>query len=245
MKANGIELDKVQVIIPAYNEKTTIGKVIERLQALGLQNIRIVNNASDDNTAAVAEKAGAEVMCEPVKGYGQACWTGYQTLSPDCEWVLFCDADGSDDLESLSDFFAVTDRFDFILANRRVSKSGRRAMTLIQNFGNAFAAALIHLGWGFRYHDHGPLRLIRRQSLESINMRDRNFGWTVEMQIRAIEYRLRVVEIPMSYLPRQGGQSKISGTVSGTIKAGSKILWTVFYYYLSSFFSKDHNLPSK
>ena len=145
MKANGIELDKVQVIIPAYNEETTIGKVIERLQALGLQNIRVVNNASDDNTAAVAEKAGAEVMCEPVKGYGQACWTGYQTLSPDCEWVLFCDADGSDDLESLPDFFAVTDRFDFILANRRVSKSGRRAMTPIQNFGNAFAAALIHL----------------------------------------------------------------------------------------------------
>ena len=245
MKANGIELDKVQVIIPAYNEETTIGKVIERLQVLDLRNIRVVNNASDDNTAAVAKEAGAEVIYEPVKGYGKACWTGYQTLSPDCEWVLFCDADGSDDLESLPDFFAVVDRFDFILANRRVSKSGRGAMTPVQNFGNALAAYLIQLGWGFRYHDLGPLRLIRRQSLESINMRDRNFGWTVEMQIRAIEYKLRIKEIPMSYLPRQGGHSKISGTVSGTIKAGSKILWTVFYYYLSSFFSKDHNLPSK
>jgi glycosyltransferase involved in cell wall biosynthesis len=245
MKANGVELDKVQVIIPAYNEEPTIGKVIERLQVLGLRNIRVVNNASDDKTAVVAEEAGAEVICEPVKGYGKACWTGYQTLSPDCEWVLFCDADGSDELEHLPDFFAVVDDFDFILANRRVSKSGRQAMTPIQNFGNAFATTLIQLGWRFRYHDLGPLRLIRRQSLESIGMRDRNFGWTVEMQIRAIEYGLRIKEIPMSYLPRQGGQSKISGTVSGTIKAGSKILWTVFRYYLRSKFSNKRNSPSQ
>jgi hypothetical protein len=101
------------------------------------------------------------------------------------------------------------------------------------------------VGWRFRYHDLGPWRLIRRQSLESIGMRDRNFGWTVEMQIRAIEYGLRIKEIPMSYLPRQGGQSKISGTVSGTIKAGSKILWTVFRYYLRSKFSNKRNSPSQ
>ena len=236
---NGIDLEKVQVIIPAYNEEITVGGVIGRLQALGLSNIRVVDNASNDNTAAVAEKTGAEVIAEPIKGYGNACLAGYRTLSPDCEWVLFCDADGSDELERLPEFFHYTDNFDFILANRRVSKSGRQAMTPVQNFGNAFAAFLIRLGWGFSYHDLGPLRLIRRHALESINMLDRNFGWTVEMQIRALEYGLRIKEVPMGYLPRQGGQSKISGTLSGTIKAGSKILWTVFRFYLSSKSSKN------
>ncbi len=240
---NGINLEITQVIIPAYNEEITVGNVVERLRTLGLKNIRVVDNASIDNTAAVAERAGAEVISEPTKGYGSACWTGYQILPSNCEWVLFCDADGSDELERLPEFFQVAESFDFILANRRESKSGRGAMTLVQNFGNAFATYLIYLGWGFRFHDLGPLRFIRRQALESLKMRDRNYGWTVEMQIRAIEHGLRIKEIPMNYLPRQGGQSKISGTISGTIKAGSKILWTVFYYYLSSKYFKLRKPP--
>ena len=217
----------IQVIIPALNEESTITGVLDRLKSLGLSRIRVVDNGSTDQTARLAQEFGAEVLTESRLGYGQACWTGLQNLAPQIEWILFCDADGSDVLEELPQFFDAAHRADFILGNRRSSIVGRQAMTPAQNFGNWLATTLIHLGWGGTFADLGPLRLIRRDALERLQMQDRGFGWTVEMQTRAVEEGLKICELPVSYRDRQGGKSKISGTIKGSFKAGSVILGTL------------------
>ena len=227
--------DKVQVIIPAFNEESAVGAVVSRLRRQGFKWIRVVDNRSSDDTATVAKESGAEVVYEPQRGYGSACQRGYYDLTNDVEWILFCDADGSDDLDSIPAMLDHTAHYDFILGNRRASAAGRAAMTPAQNYGNALAVKLIAWGWGFRYADLGPMRLIRRAALESIPMRDRNYGWTVEMQVRAIEGGLRIKEIPVGYAARRDGQSKISGTLSGTVKAGSKIIGTALWLYLQRY----------
>ncbi|EAW34964.1 glycosyltransferase family 2 protein [Lyngbya sp. PCC 8106] len=227
---NSLDLDRVIVIIPVLNEEATIAKVIKSLKQLNLTQIRVVDNGSIDHSVAEAKQAGAEVVIEPQPGYGRACWRGLQQLPSDIEWILFCDGDGSDDLSELPQFF--TDKTtDFILGNRRATSQGQTAMTPVQNFGNGLATFLIHLGWGYRYYDLGPLRLIRRSALESIQMQDRGFGWTVEMQARAVELGLSIREIPVNYHHRQGGKSKISGTLSGSLKAGTIILTTLGKLY--------------
>lgn len=220
-------LDSILVIIPVLNEAATLGNVIHSLQQLGLTHIRVVDNGSDDNSVAVAQTAGAEVILEPIAGYGRACWQGLQNLPPQVEWILFCDGDGSDDLSELPQFFEAMKQADFILGNRRATVAGRSAMTPVQNFGNGLATQLIHWGWGYRYHDLGPLRLIRRSVLEAIEMQDRGFGWTVEMQARALELGCTICEIPVNYRRRQGGRSKISGTLWGSLQAGIIILMTL------------------
>jgi glycosyltransferase involved in cell wall biosynthesis len=224
-------LDSILVIIPVLNEEATIATVIQALQSLGLKQIRVVNNGSTDRSAEMAEKAGAEVLDEPVSGYGQACWRGLQQIPSHIQWILFCDGDGSDDLGSLPEFLAGRDRCDLILGNRTATATGRAAMTPVQKFGNRLATTLIWLGWGYRYRDLGPLRLIRRSALEQIQMQDRGFGWTVEMQVRAIEDGLRICELPVDYRYRQGGKSKISGTIRGSIQAGIVILRTLGSLY--------------
>lgn len=235
MVLQATSLANILVIIPALNEETTLGSVIRELQAVGLSRIRVVDNGSHDRTPDVAADAGAEVIQEPIKGYGQACWRGMQDIEPSIEWILFCDADGSDNLSQLPDLLAQRHDYDFILGNRRGTAAGREQLTPVQNFGNWLASTLIHWGWGYRYHDLGPLRLIRRQALEQIHMRDRSFGWTVEMQARAVECELRICELPVSYRPRQGGRSKISGTLSGSFKAGTIILTTLAVLYARTF----------
>ncbi|NJL02008.1 MAG: glycosyltransferase family 2 protein [Spirulinaceae cyanobacterium RM2_2_10] len=224
-------LTSVLAIAPVRNEATTIAAVIHDLRAQGLQHIRIVDNGSTDDSAAIARAAGAEVVSEPQPGYGQACWRGLQDLPDEIEWILFCDGDGSDDLRELPRFWAEMAKYDLILGDRSASAAGRAAMTPVQHFGNQLSATLIRWGWGHRYHDLGPLRLIRRSALAALEMRDRGFGWTVEMQVRAVECNLRSCELPVSYHPRQGGRSKISGTVSGSLRAGWTILDTIGQLY--------------
>ncbi|MGD1860507.1 MAG: glycosyltransferase [Leptolyngbyaceae cyanobacterium] len=219
------------VIIPALNEAATVGTVVQQLRDLGLSRIRVVDNGSHDRTREVARQAGAEVIEEPVKGYGQACWRGLQAVEPEVEWILFCDADGSDDLAQLPELLAQRADYDFILGNRRGTTTGRQQLTPVQNFGNWLASTLIYWGWGYQYHDLGPLRLIRWPALQAIQMRDRGFGWTVEMQARAVEQELQICEIPVNYRPRQGGQSKISGTLKGSFQAGMIILTTLAQLY--------------
>lgn len=228
-------LHTVQVIIPALNEAATIAEVVQTLKLEGFSRIRVVDNGSGDRTAEVAQAAGATVIPEPQTGYGQACWRGLEDLPPEVDWILFCDADGSDDLSQLPEFLAQRSDYDFILGNRRGTAAGRENLTAVQNFGNWLAATLMDWGWGHRYHDLGPLRLIRRQALEQIQMRDRGFGWTVEMQARAIECGLSICELPVNYRPRQGGHSKISGTLSGSFKAGTIILTTLAALYARTF----------
>ncbi|MEO0534866.1 MAG: glycosyltransferase family 2 protein [Cyanobacteria bacterium P01_A01_bin.123] len=223
--------DNVFVIIPVLNEEGTIGAVVQALRTLGLTHIRVIDNGSHDRSGAVATAGGATVIFEPRQGYGQACWRGLQDLPETVEWILFCDGDGSDDVAQVPAMLAQRRHYDLILGNRRATLAGRRVMTAIQNFGNSLATTLIHWGWGYRYHDLGPLRLIRRDALGRIQMRDRGFGWTVEMQARAIECGLRICELPVGYYPRKGGRSKISGTLKGSVQAGTIILSTLGWLY--------------
>jgi glycosyltransferase involved in cell wall biosynthesis len=227
-----IDLNSVQVIIPAYNEEEALPGVITDLKAVGLSQIRVMDNGSSDRTAEVALLAGAEVLSEPQRGYGRACWAGYQHLPDSIQWVLFCDGDGSDCVEDLPLFFQKAQKADLILGNRRATAPGRAAMTPVQNFGNALATTLIRWGWGGDFQDLGPMRLIRREALERLAMKDRGFGWTVEMQVRALEEGLSCVEIPVNYQKRRAGQSKISGTIRGSFQAGIIILSTLFGLYL-------------
>ena len=230
--APAFSLDQVLVLIPVMNEAATIGNVVRELRSRGVSQIRVVDNGSRDRSVEIARAAGAEVLREPIPGYGRACWRGLQAIPPHIQWILFCDGDGSDVLDPLEDFWAAAaSGADFILGDRRATAAGRSHMTPVQNFGNGLATTLIHWGWGERYGDLGPLRLSRRSALEAIQMRDRGFGWTVEMQIRAAELSLQVIEIPVGYRQRQGGRSKISGTIRGSIQAGTIILSTVGTLY--------------
>ncbi|WP_299491728.1 glycosyltransferase family 2 protein [Acaryochloris sp. IP29b_bin.137] len=231
MRVPQTDWDDVLVIIPVLNEEETIGTVISSLQKLGLRQIRVVDNGSCDRTADTAQTAGAEVLSEPIPGYGRACWKGMQNIPEHIYWILFCDGDGSDELSVLPAFFAQRQDCDLILGNRRARPDSRAAMTPVQNWGNGLATTLIRWGWGHPFQDLGPLRLIRRARLEQLNMQDRGFGWTVEMQAKAAEYQLRTCEIPQGYRPRQGGRSKISGTIKGSIQAGSVILSTLVILY--------------
>ncbi len=202
--------------------------MVSSLRDQGLTRIRVVDNGSVDRTAEMAAQSGAEVLSEPVRGYGRACWEGYRELNEAVEWVFFCDADGSDDLTDVARMIAEAEQgSEFVLGNRRASAAARGAMTPVQQFGNGLATTLINLGWRQNYGDLGPLRLIRRSVLERIDMQDRGFGWTIEMQVRAAEEGASIVEIPVGYRRRGGGRSKISGTLRGSVAAGTIILTTL------------------
>ena len=215
---------KTLAVIPARDEEGSAGAVVADLLGAGIRQVRVIDNGSSDRTATVARSAGAEVLGEPVAGYGRACWRGLQNLPAWVEWILFCDADGSDDLGQLPAFLLAAREADFVLGARQRLPGGRNTLTPAQRFGNALSTTLIRLGWGFRYHDLGPFRLIRRRALEDIRMRDRSWGWTLEMQVRSVENNLRIVELPVTALPRRAGRSKISGSITGSFRAGVVIL---------------------
>ena len=219
--------------MPALNEAETIGGMIHALQAARLVRIRVVDNGSTDATASLARAAGAEVVIEPRRGYGQACWTGTRGLSREVDWILFCDADGSDRAEDVARLLAEAEKgADFVLGDRRSLPASRVALTSVQRFGNGLATTLVNWGWRHAYRDLGPLRLIQRDLYEQMRLRDRGFGWTLEMQVRAVELGATIVEIPVQYRPRLGGKSKISGTLRGSVKAGVVILTTLVRLWL-------------
>jgi glycosyltransferase involved in cell wall biosynthesis len=220
--------EAIQVIIPALDEEATIGAVVEGLRGLGLTRIRVVDNGSRDRTAERARAAGAEVIPETRRGYGQACWTGAQGLAEEVGWILFADADGSDELADVERLIAAAEGgADFVLGNRRARPEARAVMTPVQDIGNALATTLIWAGWGRRYYDLGPLRLVRRSVFEAARMEDRGFGWTIELQVKAAELRAKIIELPVGYGKRKGGRSKISGTIKGSVQAGAIILATI------------------
>jgi len=200
---------------------------VRGLVARGFERVRVADNGSTDRTAALAREAGAEVISEPRRGYGQACFTACEDLPDEVEWILFCDADGSDDLDAIPRLIEAADERDLVIGNRRATPEGRAAMAPAQRFGNWLAPALLALLYGRHYSDLGPLRLVRRGAYEAMAMRDRGFGWTVEMQARACELGLRIAEVPVRLLPRRGGRSKISGTILGSARAGAVILATL------------------
>jgi glycosyltransferase involved in cell wall biosynthesis len=221
------------VVIPALNEEATIGDVVRNLRRHGFEHIRVIDNGSSDATPTRAGAAGAEVLRESTCRYGQACRRGLENIPRGIAWILFCDADGSDDLDDVDPMVTAAEDADLVLSNRFATKEGCEAMTRVQRLGNRLVSKLVEYGWRVRFGDFGPLRLIRRCALEIIDMRDRGFGWNVVMQIRAIEADLRIKEVPVRYRSRQGGRSKISGNIWGALCAASEILQTVARLYFA------------
>lgn len=220
-------LTEIALIIPARNEELSLPGVLAHVPP-EISRVVVVDNGSTDATALVAAAYGAQVVAEPVAGYGRACLAGLAALRNDPpEIVAFVDADGSDELSRLSDLIAPVACGEQDLALGRRIPVESRALSFQQRFGHLLATGLIRLFWNHRYRDLGPMRVIRWAALEQLAMTDQAFGWTVEMQIRALKHGLRIREIDVPYHQRSAGTSKISRTLSGTIKAGSTILWVI------------------
>jgi glycosyltransferase involved in cell wall biosynthesis len=193
------------------------------------QQIIVADNGSRDRTAEIARQAGATVVTEPRRGYGAACLRALASLPPDADTVVFMDADSSDDPSEAACLLEpiLKGRADFVLGSRTLGKAEKGSLQAHQRFGNELATFLIRILFGYRYTDLGPFRAIRVDALRKLDMRDRNYGWTIEMQIKAVRQKLRIEEVPVSYRNRVG-VSKISGNLKASALAGIKILWTVF-----------------
>jgi glycosyltransferase involved in cell wall biosynthesis len=224
---------KISVIIPAYNEEESIPRVLSDLPKDRLHQIIVVDNHSTDRTSEVARENGAMVVYEKRRGYGQACLSGMGALdNPDI--VVFLDGDYSDFPEEIDLLLEpiLKGEADFTVGSRMILEESRKALLPQARYGNQLAVFLIRLFFGFRFTDLGPFRAIRHESLLAIGMRDKNFGWTVEMQIKAVQKGLRIREVPVRYRMRIG-VSKITGTLSGTLGAGTKIIYTIFKYLIT------------
>jgi glycosyltransferase involved in cell wall biosynthesis len=221
----------IDVIIPAFNEQHSIGLVVREIPDF-VRNIVVVNNNSSDDTKTNAIRAGAVVEDEPIKGYGKACLKGMdfiKGLQVPPNIVVFLDADYSDDPREMPAVVRpiAEENFDFVIGSRSKGKREKGSMTFPQVFGNWLATGLMYWLYQADFSDLGPFRAIKWERLLELNMKDQNFGWTVEMQVKAVKNHLKVTEVPVSYKKRVG-TSKVSGTVKGTIMAGYKIIWTIF-----------------
>lgn len=221
----------IDVIIPAYNEENAIGKVITEIPQNWVRNIIVCNNNSKDNTEATARSKGAIVVNEKNPGYGYACLKGMEYIShlnqkPDI--VVFLDGDHSDYPEKLPDLVnpILSDHCDMVIGSRALGNKEKGSMTFPQRFGNWLATHLIRIIYKFHFTDLGPFRAIQYEKLLALDMQDKTFGWTVEMQIKAAKNKLRCTEVAVDYRKRIG-VSKVSGTIKGTILAGYKIIWTI------------------
>ncbi len=214
---------KVSVIIPALDEEASIGKVLDAIPKDLVTDIIVVDNGSRDRTAEVADQHGARVVREEERGYGAACLAGLAALG-ETDVVVFLDGDYSDYPEDLPLLLAPIQegRADLVIGSRVQGRSEAGALNPQQRFGNWLAVRLLKWLYGVQYTDLGPFRAIRYDALRSLGMRDRDYGWTVEMQIRAARQRLRSCEVPVRYRQRIG-KSKITGTLLGSVKAASKI----------------------
>lgn len=222
----------IDVIIPAYNEEKSIGLVVQDIPKDLVREIVVCNNNSTDRTKEIALEKGASVVDASQKGYGSACLKGLEYLAskdslPDI--VVFVDGDYSDHPEEMASLVVpiVKDKQDLVIGSRALGDLEKGSMQVQQVFGNWLATTLIKIFYNYRFTDLGPFRAIRYSSLLDIDMQDPNFGWTVEMQVKAAKLKLRCIEVPVTYRKRIG-VSKISGTVKGTLLAGHKILWTIF-----------------
>jgi glycosyltransferase involved in cell wall biosynthesis len=225
----------IDVIIPALNEEKSIGKVLSAISSAWVRRVIVVDNGSTDQTAIIARGEGAEVIFEPQKGYGAACLAGLRHMSDDPPHIVtFLDADFSDRPEELPRLIEpiVEDGVDLVIGSRTIGQMEPGALLPQAVFGNKLACFLVELLYGYRFTDLGPFRAIRWSSLGALEMADEDFGWTVEMQVKAAQMHLSAVEVPVSYR-RRIGVSKITGTVKGTVLAGHKILYTIFKEYLT------------
>ncbi len=225
---------KIVVVIPAFNEEHSVGKVVRDIPKHWVDEVIVVDNHSSDGTSRVAREQGATVLREPKQGYGAACLKGLayveaMEVKPDI--VVFLDADYSDYPEALPELVRpiLEQGMDLVIGSRALGHRGKGSMTFPQVFGNGLATTLLRWFYGVRFTDLGPFRAVRYESLRRIGMVDTNYGWTVEMQLKAAKLKMRCTEVPVNYRQRIG-QSKVSGTIGGTLRAGYKILYTLFKY---------------
>ena len=224
----------IDVIIPAYNEEESIGKVLRDIPKNLVREIIVCNNASTDSTAQVAAQNGATVLLQERKGYGSACLKGIEylkqkPLDQQADIVVFLDGDYSDHPEEMLSLIQpiLEKDMDLVIGSRALGQLEKGSMMPQQVFGNWLATNLIKLFYKYSFTDLGPFRAIKFQKLLEIEMNDPDFGWTVEMQVKAAKHQFKCMEVPVTYRKRIG-VSKVSGTIRGTILAGHKILWTIF-----------------
>ncbi len=225
---------RISVIIPAFNEEASIARVLADIPSGLVEEVLVCDNNSTDNTAEEAHRAGATVVFQPEPGYGAACLKGMEYLQqkpanqqPDI--VVFLDGDYADHPEQMMAVVSpiLEADFDLVIGSRALGRMEAGAMQPQQIFGNWLATNLIWLFFKYRFSDLGPFRAIKWAKLLALNMQDRNYGWTVEMQVKAAKAGLRCTEVPVDYRCRIG-TSKVSGTLKGSILAGHKIIWTIF-----------------
>ena len=217
---------RVGLVTPALDEERAIGRVV-RFAPEWVDRVVVADNGSRDATAREARAAGALVVVEDRRGYGYACLAGLEETR-DCDVIVFCDGDASDDL---TEMLLLVDPIlagtaDLVVGSRVRGRVEKGALTPVQRSGNALACSLLDLRWGPSFTDLGPLRAVGREALEALCLTETGYGWTVEMQAKALRARLPVGEVAVSYR-RRVGISKISGTVRGVVGAGSRILWVV------------------
>lgn len=232
---NNNETPCIYVIIPAFNEQDAISNVLSEIPTELVMEVIVVNNGSTDNTVEGAISCGATVLNEPRKGYGYACLIGMEYIKnkpiDNKDIIVFIDADFSDYPSEMPKLVEPikNDIADLVIGSRALGSKEKGSMTPQQIFGNWLATSLLRFFYKAEFTDLGPFRAIRWDKLVQLEMKDTNFGWTVEMQLKAAKKELRCMEVPVNYR-RRIGKSKVSGTVKGTVMAGYKILWTIFKY---------------
>lgn len=221
------------VIIPAFNEELSIEKVVSSIPRALINEIVVVNNNSSDNTAEKARIAGATVLNETFQGYGASCLTGIEYLNnKNTDIIVFMDGDFSDFAEELNLLLdpIINGDYDFVIGSRILGKREKGALPIQSRIGSIIAGLLIKFFWNVKFTDLGPFRAIRFDKLLELNMKDKWYGWTVEMQIKGVKNNLKIKEVPVSYR-RRIGKSKVTGTLKGTIMAGMIIVKTIFSEY--------------
>ena len=225
--------EKVAIVIPALNEEEALRRLLAELPHNFTQWVIVVDNGSTDATAAVAQRSGALVVSEPIRGYGRACLKGFKTAcSLGAEIVIFMDGDGSDDptdlpmmLKPVSEGHA-----DFVIGSRVSELAERGAVAPQARLGNWLVSRMIRLLYGVRFRDIGSFRVVRCSLLDALKMREMTFGWPVEMLIKAARAHYRIVELPIHYRHRSHGRSKVAGTITGSVKAAYYMLSTTLRY---------------
>jgi glycosyltransferase involved in cell wall biosynthesis len=216
---------RVLLIIPALNEAESIGPLLAEVDRELIDDIVVADNGSRDGTAAQAAAGGAAVVYETRRGYGSACLRAIRE-GPKADILVFMDGDGSDDPREIELLLvALMDQnADLVIGSRVLGQAEKGALTPVQIFGNRLTCTLVRFFWSVRYSDLGPFRAIRRPAYDRLAMSDPDFGWTIEMQVKAAQQQLHLVEVPVTYRVRRAGKSKVSGTFLGSLRAGTKIL---------------------